>query len=232
MISLIVTWPDNLDYPLFRKFLLDHPELNPVVAITPKYMELNFTDFILKHVSGSFVVEPGAGDWRDVAMKQALKRATTEWIWFLEQDFFFKDVDAFINLLSAGRDAYGIVQGNRLHPCSLMVKRDVLLKTSLDFAAKPPEYDHFGHVTQDIMRNYEWGQLAEFGLIEGRDWYHHAGLSQNYNLVQEGQEPNYNRENFLVYNRSTITPTVPQDPRYLALAQQAEEMIAPLARFI
>lgn len=232
MINIITVWPDNLDYPLFRLFLEKHPNVEVTIGITQKHMDLNLSDFILKNVRGSFIVRPEEGDWRDVATRQALERSAGEWVWFLEPDFFMKNPHQFLDLPSMGRDVYGFAQGNRLHPCCLMVKRDVLMKTCLDFSAKPPEYDHFGAVTQELMNTTNWGSFTDFGLVEGKDWYHHAGLSQNYTLAQQGKKPNYNLENFALYNRASLTAEVIQDPRYIELAQKTEEMIAPIGRFL
>lgn len=235
--DLIAVWPNNLDYPLFRRFIKQNLGRfsKVIISMTEENMGIDFTPFLLESMSESFILQPeqAEGDWRQQATTKALLLSDSEWVWFIEQDFFIKDIDKFMTLTSRpDLDAIGFVDKDRLHPACLMVKREAMKRTSMDFAANPPHWDHFGHFTQDLMTSTKWAKLQSLGLEEGRDWYHHAGLSQNYKLTQQGLVPNYNIQNFLVYNANSRTDLVDQDERYIDLTHKAEKLLSAVKDFI
>lgn len=213
--DLICAWPKHLDYPLFRKFIHDNRDRfsKVILVLTNMNIEEDYSQF-LQEVMGSdrvslIVNDPVTADkdWRNVAMNKALELSDAESIWFTEQDF--QPLDGFwncVNQLTKTHDVVAaLVDGTRMHPCSIFIKRSVLDKTSKDFSANPPEYDHFGHIQKDIEALGEWASIPSIY------WYHMNGLSQNMHLLQIGEDPNYNPSEFKRYCLKCLSEKIHPD---------------------
>ena len=72
-------------------------------------------------------------------------------------------------------------------------------KTSKDKSARPPAYDHFGLFFQEALRLSNSADLEQIGLHKGEDYYHLAGLVQNYHA-----KPFHKPNAFLTYNRLAL----------------------------
>ena len=132
-------------------------------------------------------------DWRNVAVNKALKYTDAEWLWFTEQDFFpKKDFWELVEKDSEEFNIIGVNIGERLHPCCLFVKREVVNSTSRNFGGDPDRLDHFG-LFQEELKNYPIKYLPE------RVYYHMNGLSQNLYLLQNDQQPNFRLDEFKEY---------------------------------
>lgn len=224
--DIIVTWPRNCDYPLWRQMIRDNRDkFNEVIIV---FMETNQGDDYRQFIKDAmfqdhvlFVQSPPVGateDWRNVAVNAALMHSLhSEWLWFTEQDFFFPEIDNVWQLLDevsqTGCRAIGVLDGQRLHPCCLFLKRNLLVQTSKSFGANPPEYDHFGRIQKDL------DHLKVNGYILHPDTYiHMAGLSHNMRLITEGQEPNHQVEQFYNYLNDCLKVTVPLHETFFNLA--------------
>jgi hypothetical protein len=222
--DVIVAWPRNADYPLWRQFIRDNRErFNLVIVVfTETHQGDDYREFVRGAMAEDWVlfidnppIQSGQ-DWRDVAMKQALLHSyNSEWVWFTEQDFLIEDPHAFfqtLEVLSRRPDISWIAtyDGPRLHPCCLFVRREILNQMHKDFSANPPHYDHFGAIQQQLE-----GLGEEMKLTKG--YTHLAGLSHNMTLVYNSQEPNYKPEEFQNYLRECFRVTVPLDPRFTRL---------------
>jgi molybdopterin-guanine dinucleotide biosynthesis protein A len=224
--DVIISWPRNCDYPLWRQFIHDNRQrFNQVIVVfTETHNGEDYRDFVRKAMAKDWVlfadnppVPPGA-DWRDVAVRHALLQSyNAEWIWFTEQDFFIDNPDDFFTtvnaLAEAGKDWVGVYDQSRLHPCCIFIKRPLLNVIKKDFGAKPPHYDHFGLIQQQIE------ELSTINEIKG-GFVHMAGLSHNMRLVTEGGLPNYKPDQFNMYLAKTLLVNVPLDQRYLKWANE------------
>ena len=143
----------------------------------------------------------GGKDWRDVAVNIALGKTTSTHILFMEQDFFVED-GFFDKLFRLGKDfdTIGFKDSNRLHPACLLVKKDILSKTSKDFSAHPPIGDHFAKVTEELMEIGSWTTLQELGL---GGWYHLASLTFNIRLEEDGKPVQYRPDEYKLYKLMT-----------------------------
>lgn len=222
--DLIECFPEHLDFPLHRKFLMENrhrfskviivfTQMNAGTGDYRKFVRTQLMDYDITFLNNDYV---GDKDWRDVAVNKALKSSDNEWVWFTEQDFtpeqfFWSSVEY---LLCFGGDFIGVMQDERMHPCCLFVKRSVIDKTSKDFSANPPSHDHFGQFTKDltalrapghILPSYvAWESEEQRGKENGDAWTHLNGLSQNLYLLQKGEEPNYRPEDFKKYCQDTL----------------------------
>lgn len=226
-IDVIVAWPRNCDYPLWRLFLKEnHQRFNATYII---FTETNDDFDYRKFVSGQLTPldkvwvmespEIKAGeDWRNVAICRALRFSRSPWVWFTEQDFeikgnFFEEVE---KKAREGFKIIGAYQDNRLHPCCIFMERDTLIKFTLDFGIVPNQLDHFGLIQQQI----EERQLPVARIAEDL-YFHYNGLSHNWILVSKGEQPNYQPAEFIAYLESCLEAPVKLDPTFKEIAQKA-----------
>lgn len=211
-VDIITIHPRSLDYPIYRSLLGRYePYYNKAIIAFTGERNPDYSDFVRESVNQKKVLcinarmHQGDEDWRNVAIHDALGATSSDWVWFLEQDFFFKP--HFIERLFRATNQYnaiGFWEANRLHPACLLVKRDILNKTRKDFSVLPNQLDHFGMFSQDIVAELGMdgiGELDKLGLKMGTDWYHMQGLTHNYNLLRAGDTGRiFKRDEFQTYN--------------------------------
>jgi hypothetical protein len=204
-IDLIVTWPTNCDYPLWRgKLRLERALYKKVIVIfmNPNQGD-NYRDFIVDDLGGHFVtfidspeVAPGE-DWRNVAVNAGLEASDCKWVWFTEQDFFVINHDRFWPKVRDARQFNNVVglreaASGRMHPACLFVRRNLIDKSTKNFAVTE-DGDHFARFTKEVTRNPQWTSLALLGLTAKQgaldpaehDWVHMNGLSHNHTLIHD-----------------------------------------------
>lgn len=220
--DLIVTWPTNCDYPLWRKMIRDNRHrFNEIIVAFSTVPAHDYSDFVREAMQSDHVLfteNPIAtqGDWRDIAIKSALLQSdNAEWVWFTEQDFypkqsFWEEVD------SHNEEAFAVFQADRMHPCSLFIKKEALNRTSKDFSAKPPEYDHFGRIQKDLNR-----EGITVGKIKEQTYFHHNGLSHNWRLISEGQPPVYEAPVFYQWIHASLECGATLDDHWQITARKA-----------
>lgn len=216
--DIIVCWPRNTDYPLWRQFIHDNRDrFNLVIVVfTETHQGEDYREFVRGAMASDWVLFADSPivhgeDWRNVAVNYALIQSyNAEWIWFTEQDFFIDNPGDFFIVLNkaveSGPEWAAYFDGPRMHPCCLFVKRELLNKTSKNFAANPPHYDHFGKIQKDLEEITKERILLHNGVT------HMAGLSHNFRLVADGGLPNYKPEEFNVYICKCLAVSVPQSP--------------------
>lgn len=223
--DLIISWPMNCDYPLFRAFIrANRLKFNKVIIVfTYTNSGEDYRQFVNDSMQDDqclILVSPkptGYQDWRNVAVNYALSFSQSEWIVFLEQDFFiidelfWREVDKY----SITHQVIGVFDGPRLHPCCLFIERGVLNKTSKNFGIIPNKLDHFGIIQNNLN---DLGQpIAE---INKRYYHHMNGLSHNCYLAYTHQEVTYKPDEFREYMITCLTiDSVPLDPRFVTLAR-------------
>ena len=224
-IDLILAWPKSVDYPLWRQFLRDNRQrFNKVIIVfTETNQSPNLQDWLQKTMLQDDVVflenppyDPKRIDWRNLAITDALKYSDGDWVWFTEQDFIIKDQKFWSEIEGAGKNT-GVIYVNddgRMHPCSLFLSKEILGKLNKDFSAKPPEYDHFGKIQRQLKYN-------EIGYkISSHLYVHLNGLTHNWSLVQQGQQPNYRPEQFRMWVMECMKVKVPLNKLWLLTAKK------------
>lgn len=220
--DIIISWPNNCDYPLWRDFIRKNRDrFNLVIIVfTETNQAPDYREFVKKAMHQDYClfidnppIESGQ-DWRDVAVKQALIHSfNSEWVWFTEQDFYitgqqyWDTVEDFVN---KGFKAIGVMDAQRLHPCSLLLKRELLNRIGKNFGANPPYYDHFGYIQQQLE-----AAKTDIAIIPSDLYLHMNGLSHNWRLVSEGGKPNYRPEQFNLWVADCLKVGVPLDERWL-----------------
>lgn len=230
--DVIVTWPNNCDYPLWREFVRANRHRFEDVIIV--FMETNqghsYKEFVKKAMAADGCIfldeptRPAAEDWRNNCVNFGLKYSKSDWVWFTEQDFFpqnnfWQRLDEITKTSLWG----GVMVADRLHPCCLVVHKDVLENTHKDFSARPAEgYDHFGRFQSDIERlNVTHGYWGE------EDWIHYNGLSQNFNLMSQGLQPNYHEREFADYLCKCLDVSVDLDQHFVIIVREYLKTLAP-----
>ena len=226
--DLIVTWPSNCDYPMWRRFLHYNRRRfeNVVVAFMDTHTGTNYIDFVISQMRNDRItfITPTAlerSDWRDDALHKALKYCSSEWVWFTEQDFlitkreeFWHDVYTYQKHIKTG--AVGVYQGDRLHPCCLFIQRSILDSIKPDFGIVAGKLDHFGLVAQALGK-----RRVRIGKLDEATYFHYNGLSHNWRLVSEGQPPVYEAKRFITYLRRVVNSGIYLHPEFERVAQNA-----------
>ena len=223
--DIIISWPNNYDYPLWRQFVRDNRDKfsKIIVAFTQSFLGENYIEFIKKVMLDDIIfldTAPKSGqDWRDAAVNIALEYSDAEWVWFTEQDFiikkgFWENIDKILeeNKKTLIIAAY---ENIRMHPCCIFAQRFAINQTRMDFGIVPNELDHFGVFQQDIENK----QFLT-AKIDPKTYNHLAGLSHNMRLVYDGVSPNHNPEEFKEYMKACFEVKVPLDPRFESLFQR------------
>lgn len=222
--DIIICWPKSADYPLWRSFVKNNRDrFNKIIVV--------FTETNHGHDYREFVKEAMAldqvtfidsrpiqheEDWRDVATNMALELTESDWIWFTEQDFFPRD--GFWNKVedaSAKAPVVGVKDGVRLHPCSLFMRRETINGTKRNFGIVPGKSDHFGLIAKDL-ETYAIPTI----VIDKNYYYHMAGLSHNFRLLEDGGVPNHKLEDFQNYLTECLLSDVKIDPGWKLIAEE------------
>ncbi|HYD35546.1 MAG TPA: hypothetical protein VD999_05740 [Vitreimonas sp.] len=212
MFDLIVTWPTHCDYPIFRKLIRENRKRFGEVIITFSdanniFNRVDFVKQTMKKDDVTFLrANSRGGDWRNEAIQESLKESQSKWVLFIEQDFIIHKPEQFffnLNIEMPKYDVIGFKEGERLHPGFLLIRRECLNQTCLDFGIVPNKLDHFGLITKDITRlGFKVGLLDDLGLERKKHYYHMNGLSHNLTLMQQGEKVTYQPDMFLSYLRS------------------------------
>lgn len=203
--AVILVWPTHLDYPVCRWNLERFNKYfsSVWIAWSNHYTEVDLGNFVKSKLEfcNSIDVVRSRDDWRDDAVNNALdKIKTDDPILFLEQDFLIKDDSFFEKVLSSDAPYLFYQEDQRIHPAFALVNRDLIEKTSRDFAVNPPG-DHFYKFFNELPQGVN---IEELGAHNKEDYYHMAGLSQNYrNFTYD--EPFFKPNNFLYYNYKSIS---------------------------
>lgn len=211
--DVIVAWPSNCDYPLWRQFIRDERDRfgEVIVAFTEHdgpemqpFVESVLRDVRFLDIRPPCVIHP---DWRDEAVNRALDASTSEWVWFTEQDFFITDPDVFWPQVSEEGVGTGWHENSekRWHPSCLFARRDAVDHTSLVFAPEPAYGDHFARFSAELE---DQGPIRE--LTGGFE--HLQGLSQNHYLIDSGiVEGRFHEDRLRRYFEDCLRADVPLD---------------------
>ena len=223
--DVIVCWPRNCDYPLWRQFIHDNRDrFNLIIIVfTETHQGLDYRQFVREAMQSDYVLFIEADqprgkdeDWRNLAINQALLQSyNAPWIWFTEQDFFIKDDfwECWNNLQTLGCEVMATYDGTRMHPCNILIKREALMNRSRrNFGIVPDISDHFSIFQKSLEENN-----VMIGIMPSDTYEHLNGLSHNLTLIYNGQEPVWAVERFKEYLRSSLEVSVPQDSRYISL---------------
>lgn len=225
--DVIVSWPDNNDYPLWRKLIRDnrHRFAKVIIVFTKTFSNsTNYVEFIKNEmaVDGCDFIDSrgpqGSEDWRDVAVNEGLKVSDAKYVWFTEQDFFPTHDNFWIDL-ERGVEYYkcevvGVYEGTRLHPCSLLVERKIIDLTKKDFGIVPGVADHFAKFTHDLK------EYATYTSVVRHNWKHYNGLSQNWTLCTQNQKPNWKPEEFFDYLKKSLECGIALHPEWGKIANK------------
>jgi len=210
--DVIVAWPRNCDYPLWRRFLRD--ERSRFAKVIVVFTELGIADyrnFVTAQVQATCIDSPprDGRDWRDVAVNAGLDISTAESVWFTEQDFIA--TDRFWPQVRLPLSGVCVGDGRPLHPASLFADRSLIEQTSRYFGTPP--VDHFFTFGTELVA------LARPHLIVS-GWRHYQGTSDNHTLLERGEEAGiYQRERYRRYLADCLRAGVPLHPSWAAEAR-------------
>lgn len=141
-------------------------------------------------------------------------------------------------------DGVGYRFSERIHPASLLVKREAVDKTDCFF---DPAYlfedcgkvliearlDHFVVFSWQLDKVAKIKSLKELGLVDGEDFYHMEDMTHNYDRVKVGNiEEQHRVRDFLIYNAYSRNIPVPQNKEWVEITYYAEYLLSPLGKFL
>lgn len=221
---LLVVWPLHLDFPMFRYNLARFGKYfaSVWIALSNHYQEVDYSNFIRAVLPQAYFVEVKHtnSDWRDDAINETLDLIkTNEPICFIEQDFFMRE-GFFDKVFKDDHDFIYFTEGDRIHPAFAVVKRELIEKTHRNFSAQP-EKDHFGYFFDELPPGTH---IDELGVENKKDYYHMAGLSQNYMSFKYG-EPLYRPVQFLYYNWHCLNLEIKNQPQFFQIEKAIENKL-------
>ena len=217
--DLIVSWPIHLDYPLWRQQIKANRDrfAKVIVVFTNMNVGIDYVPFIkeaMVHDNITFlkndIVEAG-DDWRNVAINTALRKSTAKWVFFTEQDFFFNE--EFMDVVEEEMENVRYIRamvGDRVHPCCLILRKDLLGQTRKYFGVVKDVYDHFGFLQYELEGEKYFNIPEEY-------WKHLGGLSQNMIMLKNGEGANYMPDDFHEYVKDCMKVTVPMHKDFTRL---------------
>lgn len=202
--DVILCWPDNCDYPLYREFLRLHRHYfsKVIIVFTKSNQKPDFKSWVKQRMTYddiTFIDTPlvkGGDDWRDVAVKAGLELSTADWVWFTEQDVFVTDPKFWVDIITKIKDNDAILysEDGRTHPCMAFVKRSTINRTSKDFSVIPDKGDHFIKFFTSLNL-----LPIKIAWVKKKYFYHMNGLSHNLALLQRGEPITYKPDEFRDY---------------------------------
>lgn len=182
-----------VDYPLWRAWVGEYrSKFDKVILYASRHHGItDLEEFWRKELPETWVsekidwTEPGI-DWRQRETTPLLEKSEAEWILFMEADFFCDDWDKLwkdVEEAMKTADAIGWWSASAfpyIHPCFLLIKREMLDKTKKDFRAHPEidGSDHFAMITRDVE---ELGgiitPLQSLGYKEWEKAFHGGGYT-------------------------------------------------------
>lgn len=228
--DVILAWPRNCDYPLYRDFLHNfrHFFTSVIIVFTETNEGEDYKEFIREQMKDDKITFMDSRpiqaneDWRDVAVNQALEVSKAEWVWFTEQDFFVLGPDfwAIVGGMLKANDAVGYKDGaTRMHPSCLFVKREWIDKTGKNFGIEEGKSDHFAKFYTSLRLSG-----AKIGHLPAGNWMHMNGLSHNMYLLANDRPIIYKPTEFEQYLALCyIQKDVQLDPRFKKLVEDNYE---------
>ena len=193
--DIITCHPRDIFYPLWIEQINRDRELfdRVIVIMTQKATERDFMRHLRDYIKTPLIIKSfidDGKDWRNAATNEALNHSYSSYVLFLEQDFLVKK-GFFEQLIkkSEGFDMVGskdMQETNRYHPSCLMVKRETLNKTTKNFSVTPDVGDHFSKFTSEMR---EIGKHIDLEKLDLPNWFHIAGLTQNFRLGENYYQP-------------------------------------------
>lgn len=213
--DLIVCWPRDCDYPLFRRFLArERDRFAKVIVVFTDHHGPDISGWVREVTDATFLDSRSNGDWRDAAVNMALEVSDAQRVWFTEQDFLITDPDRFWSQTDG--PAVGWQEhDDRWHPSSLFVDRGLIERTSRYFGPDP--IDHFYAFGRELER------LIPIKRLEG-GFEHLQGTSQNHSLIDRGLDDGvFKRDRFRRYLSDSLEAGVPLHPGWADRARREIE---------
>jgi len=228
--DLIVIWPWHVDFPLFRWML---PKISSsfermIIVFSKGLPSYDFRKFIIDNLRGfNFLISTRPEkekDWRNDALLYGLEDSVSDSVLFIEQDFLVKEPKYFFEKVIKFSDQFhfiGYKEGDRIHPAFCLIKKFLIDNTSKNFSVIPSKYDHFGLFFNEVLEQARFTDITRLELENGKDFYHMAGLTQNYHCYNQAQ-PFYKPDEFLTYNHYVQQVDVPKNEYFMAESKKIE----------
>lgn len=245
--DLLLQWCVYADYPLYRAWAAKYRNKFNKIIIYPSRQHgvVDLEEFAKRVFPETWVerenIDYGVTDWRQGETEPLLKHVESDWIYFSEQDFFCKNWDKFfedIERESKTSDMMGLWNPTHfpyVHPSCLLIKTEVFNMTNKDFRAHPEinGADHFSMITRDVIDRggLRIRTLQNMGydadMHPDADCFHLGGLTYVYQDFK-GKDTVFgvkSPEAFMTYNYQIRQLDIEQNPEFLGLSQDIENIL-------
>jgi len=227
-VDLLCVWPQHTDFPLWREYIRRDRDKFAKVIIA--FTDMNVLPDNRQFIKDAMVKDrihfvesdksKAGRDWRSVAVNKALELSTAPWVWFTEQDFIITNPvfwdQTWKKIQKDNLESFIYVEGERPHPASWFVMRDLIEETSRDFGVIKDVSDHFSVFFRELC-----GLDTKIGYLKPNStFYHLNGLSQNMYLLQSGQEPNFKIPEFKNYLQQCLMCSIPLLPSFKEMVEK------------
>lgn len=244
IVSQICVYNDN---PIFRQLIQRHRnKFNKVILYASRHHGvIDLEEFWRRVFPETWVsteidwTKPGV-DWRQEETIPLIEKSDSEWILFMEADFFVDDWDKLwrdVEKAMQDADMIGWYDNNvpfYIHPCFLLIKRELLEKTQKDFRAHPEieGSDHFAQITKDVEKMGKTIiKLQDLGWKAWENAFHLGGLTYPYQNWKGDGTDHFgvkSPEAFAVYNYWSRKAPVEQHPIYEVLSMDIGKRLKEL----
>lgn len=237
-----------VDYPLWRTWVKKYrSKFNKVILYASRHHGvIDLEEFWRKELPETWVsteidwTTPNI-DWREVETLPLLEQSNAQWILFMEADFFCDDWDKLWADIEREMDNGAEMIGwwnetsfSYMHPCFLLIKRELLDKTNKDFRAHPeiPGCDHFAMITHDVQElGAKIVKLQDLGWKDWENAFHGGGYTyplQNWKGDRTDHFGVASPEAYYTYLYWARQAPVGQSSEYIELSLEVEERLKEL----
>lgn len=235
--DLVLQWCVYCDYPLFRLFVQKYRDrFNKVILYPSRQHGVVDLEAFTKDAFKETWVDPveidyGTQDWRQAETMPCLDHLESDWVWFMEQDFFVSDwpklFEDFDTQIKGGADMLGLWNNTHfpyMHPCCLLMRKELLDETNKDFSAHPEinGADHFSMLTRDAER---LGAIMYKLTEDFENYFHLGGLTYPFQNWKGNGRDHFgvkNVEAYYVCMTEARKADVVQSPDYIKLSLEIE----------
>jgi len=226
----------GMDYPLFRSLIRKNAKLfqQKILAFHNNHDPRDLRPFLQKNLRGYTIIYDAIAakkvpaDWRNTCINACLEKSTSDWVLFMEQDFFPFEKGFFPHVFTEAEkyDVIGFTEGAkkwtkdiRLHPAFLLAKRTYIERTSKNFSALPLYKDHFCGFCRELLQLApSFASLKEIGAT---NWKHWTGQTSNLYLIDQNRPPNRHPKDFRDYCRLSLTCGIETEPSFKRLLERS-----------
>ena len=225
--DVITIYPFAYDYPVWRELITKNRHFFNQVIISFTYNDVSrdYREFLKEnHKDFTFIDNGGSSEWYDGAINSALEAVKSDYVLFLEQDFYF--TPKFLNKtfkIIEETDFICWEQNTRFHLAYFLTTMRAIDQTSRYFQDVPRyRLDCFDLFCAEMLV-----RSGDFTTFTGyKNCGHLNGLTHNLRLGIEGNIENiYEPDKFKNYLEKSLIADVKQLPEWVEITKNILKLL-------